>query len=153
MIPPDLLSRSLVVGAVPDQLVAIPEPLLDALLAGRRADEEARTWGEFREAAPGLHRLLASADPDLPADDEPFSSLADDDAFPHANTLMLEWVPADLQEALGETASDTHGDAWFDIAIDGPEDAEAIGEAVRLFEEAGYTVRRDDAAICTACGY
>ena len=93
MIPPDLLSRSLVVGAAPEHLVALPEPLLDALLAGCRADAEARTWGEFREAAPGLH-----------------------------------------------------------IATDGPDDAEAIGQADRQFEEAGYTVRRDD-DISTACGY
>lgn len=153
MIPSDLLSRSLVIGAIPERLVAFPEPLLEAFLAGRRADGEALTFGEFRTAAPAFARLAEDDDDAPPTDDEPFHSFADRDAFPYAEALMLDWVPADLQAELGEDESDTYGDEWLQIGIDGPDDAEAIGRAVRLFEAAGYTVRRDDSAVAVACGY
>ena len=150
MIPSNLLSQDLVVGALPDRLVAVPVPLLDALRAGRQADAQARTWGEFRTAAPALSPLLWEGD--APPDDEDYSSLVDNDAFPHADALMLDWVPASLQAVLGDSAADTYGDTWLHIPIEGPDDDQGVARAIHAFEAEGYTVRRDDAAVRYAAG-
>ena len=135
MIPSDLLSRSLAIGALPDRVVAIPEPLLQALLAGRRADASARTWGELRNAAPGLWHLLWDDRPDPPADDEERTPLADDDAFPHADALMLEWVPNDLQARLGQREHDRTDGEWLQIEYESDAD---LDHAARVLEAAGY---------------
>jgi hypothetical protein len=121
----------------------------------------AKTWGEFRAAAPErffteIEELGSDDGADessaLPADDEPF----DHDFVPGfvlgywhqwPAQEMLDWVPDKIQEHYGEPGNSFGSGPYLKFD---PEDADAI---VAAFTAVGYLCERDDSLVLRASGY
>lgn len=142
--------QRLVYGIVNDNLVLIPEDTAKAFAAEYQAIWSLKTYGEARRFQPrslnGVPGLDQEEDyDDIPADEDPYDvALTNDyengDWPPPAATIALDELPEDLED-IGEQIE--HFPSFPTLYIDPATES----ELVRLLNQRGYEVRRDDGLI------
>lgn len=140
----------------------LPEDLALEALEAWSAYNHARTWREFWQKLPELHRSMLGYPhstkpeyegelPRYPDDDTPFDKLlaaGDEGEFPryaHVQEEAWQWMPEDIRERYGEGKYSLAGDIWFEYP---PEQAEAVAEELR---RRGYEVRLDPSLVERTC--
>ena len=161
--------KDLVYGPIADNLVFMPRPAAERLIAVRGAINSSRTWGEFKQAMPAdsyqhVVELMREAaeedtaeDEELPDhwepdgetafDAEQIPGFADGDWPEWPAQAALEWVPKDIQRRFGVEATSFHSGDSLELAI------EQEAAIVAAFVEHGYTCSRDDTLLLRAYDY
>lgn len=142
-------NQRLVYGIVNDNLVLLPEEVAKAFAADHEAICSLKTYGEARrfqrQSLNGVPGLDDDEHDDIPADEDPYNvALTNDyengDWPPLAATIALDEVPDDLDD-IDEQIE--HFPSFPTLFIDPATEA----DLVRVLNQRGYDVRRDDELI------
>lgn len=122
---------------------------------------QAKSWGEFRVGAPGLHELVAESargadeEWEAPADDEPFDcselgGTQDGDLPYFLQQEMLSFVPDSIQQKFGATNSTTLNGDYLIFAL---EEGQGEEDVIAAMEAAGFTCTQDERLVARAAGW
>jgi hypothetical protein len=138
--------QRLVYGIVNENLVLLPEDVAKAFAADHQAIWSLKTYGEARRFQPrslnGLPGLDDDEYDDIPADEDPYTVTLTNEYLngewpPPAATIALDELPEDLED-IGEQVE--HFPNFPTLRIDSATEA----DLVRVLNQRGYEVRRDD---------
>lgn len=140
--------QPLVYGIVNDNLVLMPEDVAKAFAEDLEEIWSLKTYGEARRFQPQSTQWvpgLDDEDDDIPADDDPYdvtlTNVYENGDWPApAATIALDELPEDLDD-IGEQIE--HFPSFPTLYIDPATET----ELVRLLNQRGYEVRRDDELI------
>ncbi|HSF47556.1 MAG TPA: hypothetical protein VLA73_04265, partial [Burkholderiales bacterium] len=150
----------LVVGVDPnDGLVLISRGDAEALAQKWSAVRQAKSWGELRELCPNAYAELAQMEVDrddleqimTPNDSEPFdadqiNAICDGNWPEWPASDMLDWLPDDLCEELGEIQDSAYNGSYLYLPAD------QYAEVIAALETRGYRCVPDQVLIDRAHG-
>jgi hypothetical protein len=143
------IRQRLVYGIIDDNLILLPEEVAKAFAADYEAIWSLRTYGEARRFQPRSLRGVPGLDDkeydDIPADEDRYDAALTNECEngewpPPAATIALDELPEDLDD-IGEQIE--HFPSFPALYIDPATEA----DLVRVLNQRGYEVRRDDGLI------